>query len=135
MPRQTAATRAAATIAEYRVDHCAVLLSETENLAKVREAYNAAYAGLKRGPKNMNELTPYLKKVGNPDELLRSRSGEPYEIVWGVNPRGFSKQAESPIVIAYEKTGVGGKHYVATAMGVVILSDEELARVIGAQKG
>ena len=111
-----------------------VVQSETENLSKIRGAYEEAVARLGRPPRNLNELTPSLRKVGDPGELLRSRTGEPYEIVWGVNPRKFSQKASFPGIIAYEKTGVNGKHYVVTSMGVAPLADEELSRIIAAQK-
>jgi hypothetical protein len=110
------------------------LQKETENLRKVRDAYVAATTQLQRPPQNMNELTPHLRKQGSPEEMLRSRTGEPYEIVWKTDPNRFSKKASYPNIIAYEKTGVNGMHYVATSMGVAAISDEELSRVLAAQK-
>jgi hypothetical protein len=111
-----------------------VVQKETENLRKVYDAYVAASGQLRRPPQNMDELTPYLRKAGTPEELLRSRTGEPYEIVWKVNPRGFSQKASYPNILAYEKTGVNGSHYIVTSMGVASVSDEELSRILAAQK-
>lgn len=111
-----------------------VVQKETENLRKIGAAYEEAFVRLGRPPRTMNELAPSLRKVGEPEELLRSRTGEPYEIVWGVNPRGFSRKANFPNIIAYEKTGVNGTHYIVTSMGVAPLPDEELSRILAAQK-
>jgi hypothetical protein len=110
-----------------------VVSAETENLSKIRGAYEAASAQLHRPPRGMEELTPHLRKVGAPDELLRSRTGEPFRIVWKTDPRGFSRKANYPNIIAYESTGVNGQHYVVTSMGVAPLTDEELARILAAQ--
>jgi hypothetical protein len=56
-----------------------VVTKETGNLRKVREAYVTATKQLGRPPRNMDELTPSLKQIGDPQELMRSRTGEPYE--------------------------------------------------------
>jgi hypothetical protein len=111
-----------------------VVTSETVNLSKVREAYLAAAKRLGRPPRNLDELKPSLQQIGDPQELLRSRTGEPLEIVWNRNPRGVSKKDNYPNILAYERFAVAGMHYIVTSMGVAPLSDEELTRRLAEQK-
>jgi hypothetical protein len=61
--------------------------------------------------------------VTDPESLfISSRDGKPYVIVYGP-PKGPAGLSGAP-VIAYEQEGVGGKRYVANAMGEVAEVDE-----------
>jgi hypothetical protein len=68
-----------------------------------------------------------LKKdfnVGSIDELFISkRDNQPYVIMYGTNNNPPTGPGSQPVV-AYEKTGVGGKRYVATELGGVEEVDE-----------
>ncbi len=100
-----------------------------ENLLYIGQAYVRYLTEKKTPPANVEQLKPYLKQVGNPDEILRSpRDGEPYNICWGVDlskPPTWAKEKSTP-VIAYERRGSGGQRYVLTTMrNAMPLSDEE----------
>ena len=104
-----------------------VVVADTANFSKVREAYARATSRLKRPPQNMEELTPDLQALGDPTALLQSRTGEPIEIIWGVDARAISKSTNLPKIIAYEKTATKGKHFIVNSMGIVPVTDAELA--------
>src|SRR5262249_31122900 len=73
-----------------------------KNLRIVARAYTRAAQALGRSPRDAEELKPFLKDYGNPDELLVSpNDGKPYVIVASVDvkkPRGTP-------VLAYEQEG------------------------------
>jgi hypothetical protein len=80
-------------------------------------AYRDASLGLRRGPANVNELKPYLKKYGDPDKSLVSpNDGQPYQIVWGLMPGRPSRSLMEHPILAYEQTGKNGKRYVLDPM-------------------
>jgi hypothetical protein len=59
--------------------------------------------------------------VSNVDELFISeRDGQPYVIFYGPPPAGVA-----PNLVAYERTGVDGKRYVADNVGAVGEVDEQ----------
>jgi hypothetical protein len=83
-------------------------------------AYIDATEKLGHPPKNVEELKPYLKEFGNPEELLISpNDGEPYVVVWGVDTsRGGPTEYQGMWqIIAYEKKGTGGKRAVTDVRG------------------
>lgn len=108
-----------------------------ENLRKIASAYGQAASARKKAPTELNQLLPYLKEHGDPDEILRSTNDhEPFVIVWGVNtsntfanPQGKTPALNNsgpPPVLAYEKRGVAGVRYVVTTIGSVAhLTDGE----------
>lgn len=98
-----------------------------QNLKSISSAYLQATNSLKRPPKNLDELMPFLKKQGDPATLLRSPDdGEEYVIVWGVDYRTPPSKANSLPVLAYEKVGKHGKRQVLQMRNIVQLTDEEL---------
>src|SRR5262249_53579401 len=67
-----------------------VVVVETDDsrdrLIKILAAYTQVADHLKRGPRSLDELRPYLKKVEADDTVLRSpHDNEPYVIHWGVD--------------------------------------------------
>jgi hypothetical protein len=108
-------------------------ISESEqNLSKIGRAYMLAMGGLKHAPHNAAELTPYLKDLGESSSCLRSpEDGEEYVIIWNVKPgemapRGNGEDRRFP-VLAYEKTGSGGKRYVLMVPNrIQSLTEDEL---------
>lgn len=95
--------------------------------------YMDAHQRLGRGPKSAEELKPDLARFGNPDELLVSpNDGEPYVVVWGVDPSGGGPtdyQGMWPI-IAYEKKGSGGKRAVVDTRGrPLTVPDEDFSKL------
>ena len=72
----------------------------------------------------MDELTPSLKAMGNPDELLKSEDdGELFIIRWKADFREDQ-------VIAHERTGTNGMKWAIVGRQVRQLSDAELRQLI-----
>jgi hypothetical protein len=98
-----------------------VALSNSEKrLTFVTMAYLEAHSRLGHGPKSAEELKPYLKEFGDPEELLVSPDdGQPYVVVWGVDPtRGGPTEYQGMWqIIAYERKGAGGKRAVTDIRG------------------
>jgi hypothetical protein len=72
-----------------------------KNLSLVAAAYTDAFSRLGHSPKGADELKPFLKTFGNPDEVLVSpNDGQPYVVVWGVpDPtRGVADRADGVVV-------------------------------------
>ena len=71
-------------------DENRVRLSEAEQeLTYIALAYGEAHQRLGRGPKDADELKPFLKPFGDPENLLMSpNDGQPYVVVWKANPAG-----------------------------------------------
>jgi hypothetical protein len=97
---------------------------DRQNLIFIAQAYiDAAEGKLGRPPKDVEELTPFLRDMGNPAEILVSpNDGLPYRILWGVKP------GRSPI--ACEQQGKDGRRLVVDARLMPwTVSDEEFARL------
>jgi hypothetical protein len=93
------------------------LKQEEQAIVNVALAYRDASNGLQRGPASEKELKPYLKKYGDPDQLLVSPSdGQPYQITWGLTPMRPTKSAVGHRFLVYEKTGKDGKRYAVDLM-------------------
>src|SRR5262249_28352707 len=83
-------------------------------------AFGDAHSRLGRSPKNAEDLKPFLKEFGNPEELLVSpNDGQPYVVVWGANPtRGGPTDYQGMFpILAYERKGAGGKRAVTDIRG------------------
>lgn len=93
-------------------------------LNELSRVYLAATVGLDRAPTSPQELQPYLPPGKTVDELLTSSNDrQPYVVAWGADPR--SGMDLKPLVIAYEKQGSNGSRFVFTAMGVMLMSNED----------
>jgi hypothetical protein len=88
-------------------------------LTFVALAYSEAHSRLGRGPKNAEEIKPFLKEFGNPDELLVSpNDGQPYVVVWGANPRGGPTDYKQMFpILAYESKGIRGRRALTDVRG------------------
>lgn len=90
------------------------------HLRKIAQAYDLVLYKNRRPPRNAEELKPFLQQLGPhdaPEDLLRSpNDGQPYEIVWGVNP---DREANLSALLAHEKNGVDGKRYAITVGRIV----------------
>lgn len=97
-----------------------VPLSKAENaLSKVVMAYQRGENKLGRPPRDAEEIKSFLKDYGNPDELLVSpNDGQPYVVIWGARPDGGPTEYKGlrPI-LAYEKSGAGGRRVVVDVTG------------------
>src|SRR5262249_53862870 len=106
-----------------------VPLSDSEKkLSSIALAYNEAHTKLGHGPKNAEELKPFLKEFGDPDDLLVSpNDGQPYVIVWGADPSRGGPTAYKGMwqIIAYERKGAGGKRAVTDIRGRPLTIPEE----------
>ena len=102
----------------------AVKLQETGNLTTIGLAYNRATDKLGRPPKDLEELKPHLKDLGDPDAILRSpHDGLPYVILFGRDIRKVNEMP--PPIIAYEQQGANGMRYVLTTMGIRPMTDAQ----------
>ncbi|HEY7429015.1 MAG TPA: hypothetical protein VH682_32590 [Gemmataceae bacterium] len=109
------------------------LTTEEQAILNVGLAYREASRALRRGPDSAKELKPYLKKYGDPDQLLISpNDGQPYHLVWGLVPSQPSKNTQANRFLAYEQSGRDGKRYALDFMlKVYHLTDEEFNRLRG----
>jgi hypothetical protein len=91
-----------------------------EELTSIAMAYGDAHSKLGRGPKNAEELKPFLKTFGDPDDLLFSpNDSQPYVVVWGLDPSrgGPTSYNQMFPILAYEAVGSGGKRAVTDIRG------------------
>jgi len=104
---------------------------DEEAIVHVGAAYRDAFNTLKKAPKGVEDLKPYLKKYGDPDKVLISpNDGQPYHIVWGMVPSRPTKGAQSQIFLVYEESGKDGMRYaIDFKLKVYHLSNEEFARL------
>lgn len=113
----------------------AVQINRVENLDAILRAYHMAVEQLQRPPKDMNELNPFLAKVGEPQKLIISPFDQkPYVIMWGIDPRQIAMTDPAnpqPPLVAYESQAAGGQRYVATGFGVSPMSEEQFQRDFG----
>jgi hypothetical protein len=96
------------------------LTKAEKDLSSIAMAFMDAHGRLGHGPKNAEELKPFLKDFGNPDELLVSpNDGQPYVVVWGANPTqgGPTDYQGMWPIIAYESKGAGGRRAVTDIRG------------------
>jgi hypothetical protein len=99
-----------------------------QELTCVAMAYGDAHSKLGRGPKDAEELKPFLKTFGDPDDLLVSpNDGQPYVIVWGVDPSrgGPTDYKQMFPILAYEAAGSKGKRAVTDVRGRPMLIPSE----------
>ncbi len=99
-----------------KADYSTHIDAGSDNLAKVGAAYMRAVQKAvdekKPLPRRPQDLDAFLKEHGDPAALLRSpNDGEPYVILWGVNPFDPAYDNE-PVIIIYEKKGKDGRRYV-----------------------
>jgi hypothetical protein len=101
-----------------------------QNLQKIGIAYARATTQLNRPPKDVNDLLPSLKEQGDTPEILHSPDdGEDYVILWGVDFRHPSAAGDASVVLAYEKTGKGGRRHVLQLPAQVrLLTNDELQK-------
>ena len=138
MTRRAWATRAGCLAAVFAIG-CSSSATRSEPsqeeqaILNVALAYREAASALQRGPANEQEIKPYLKKYGAPDQLLVSPGdGQPYQFTWGVIPARPAKSAVGQRFLVYEKTGKGGKRYAVDIMlKVHHVSDSEFANSQG----
>jgi hypothetical protein len=96
------------------------LTKAEKSLTFVALAYGEAHSRLGRGPKNAEELKPFLKEFGEPDELLVSpNDGQPYVVVWGANPTrgGPTEYKQMFPILAYENKGTRGRRALTDIRG------------------
>jgi hypothetical protein len=94
-------------------------------LGAIGWAYGKATEALGRPPANKEEILPYLKEKGDPDELLRSSvDNQEFGINWGIDFNKLKPSARHAMVTAYEKEGQNGKRYVLCFFRDVGLANE-----------
>lgn len=104
----------------------AQVASNLKPLAVLYGKFTGSHRG--RSPENEKEFKDYIKslsesdlaalKISDAEKLFVSaRDGQPYVVVYG-GPKGPAGSSSSPVVV-YEQVGVGGKRFVATALGAI----------------
>jgi len=91
-----------------------------QELTSIAMAYGDAHSKLGRGPKDAEELKPFLKTFGDPDDLLTSPNDrQPYVVVWGLDPSRGGPTAYKQMfpILAYESKGKRGKRAVTDIRG------------------
>jgi hypothetical protein len=97
-----------------------------QRIKAISRAYLEATQDLNRPPLNLEELTPFLKKYGEPSEILRSpHDGQEYTILYGVDFREIHERGTTFPVLIYETQGTDGKRYVGGLREVKRMTDEE----------
>jgi len=103
------------------------LNASQDNLRSIRAAYLQVVQTSGR-PQGANDLVPALKKFGDPDTILVSPAdGQPYVIVWGIDPMSPSMVGK---IWAYERNGKDEKRWVIDHRHVREMSDEEFGKAI-----
>jgi hypothetical protein len=109
------------------------LTSAETQLAHVAMAYSEAQDRLRRPPKNAEELKPYVKEYGNPEELLISPNDrQPYVIVWGadISRGGPTDYKGMWAILAYEQKGTGRKRVIVdTRARPLTIPEEDFAKL------
>jgi hypothetical protein len=103
------------------------MTASEKNLTTIVVAYTDANEELGHAPKNVEELKPFLKKYGDPDQLLTSPNDHsPYVVIWGADPTrgGPTEYQQMWPILAYEHKGSGGKRAVADIRGHPLLVPE-----------
>ena len=91
-------------------------------LIAIGDAYVRATAKLNRPPNNVNELIPFLKPIGKPEELLKSpEDNQNFEIVYGSMLIGSKATGSEMPIVAYEKSGKDGKRNVLRGVSDTLL--------------
>jgi hypothetical protein len=106
------------------------VLAPTESrLVNLAAAYTNAASHLKRAPKSMAEIQPYLE-VGGEDIARSPNDGEKFVVLWGIDYAKLPPRRENPYtVMAYEKNGAGGKRFVLRyPTRVALMTDAELSQ-------
>ena len=96
------------------------LADAEKSLMYVALAYSECYSKLGHGPKDADEIKPFLKEFGDPDQLLVSpNDGKPFVVIWGENPSGGPTPYKQMFpILAYEHTGVGGMRVITDVRGM-----------------
>jgi hypothetical protein len=108
---------------------------EEQAILNVGQAYRDAANALRRAPNSEQEIKPYLKQYGDPDQLLVSpNDGQHYQFSWGITPGKPSREALARPYIVYEKSGKDGKRCAVDIMlKVRHLSDSEFEKFQGSK--
>lgn len=103
-------------------------MKDAENLSRIEQAFEQFFEKTGKAPTGVDQLIPYLKPFGKPEEILKSpRDGQAYTIFYGINYR--TKAFEDPsTIIAHEKIGKNGARYALTIVGILAIPDEEFAK-------
>lgn len=86
-----------------------------QRLANIVSAYQDAHGKLGHGPKDADELKPFLKSYGDPEQLLVSpNDGQPFVVIWNADPTrgGPTMYMGMWQILAYEQNGKGGQRAI-----------------------
>ncbi len=99
-----------------------------KRLLAIGRAYVDATASNGKPPQSVKDLTPFLKPIGKPEELLKSPDdNQNFVIVYGSNLIGLKATGSDRPIVAFEKTGTGGKRNVLRgSRETFIMSESEL---------
>jgi hypothetical protein len=103
-----------------------------KNIAHVLMAYSDACSRLGRGPKNLEELKPFLKELNVSEDMLVSpNDGEPYVIAWGAGVQGGPTEYKGMFpILGYESKGTARGRVIADVRGCAMtIPQEDFAKV------
>lgn len=112
--------------------HVVKLTRSEENLKFIAMAFTDAAETNGKPPKNAEDLTPFLKVFGNPEDLLKSPDDQlPYVIIWGARPTGGPGEYKGLFpILAYEAKGTGGRRAVTDIRGrPMTVPNDEFAKL------
>lgn len=108
-----------------------ITTEESHDMEMLKEALSQATFKLKRAPKDVDELKPFLQDPQHPEKTLNSpRDGKPYVIVWGTMPfGGIVAQPGQSEFLAYEQEGINDEIYVLTVHGPTIMKKVDFQKL------
>jgi hypothetical protein len=107
--------------------HVVPMTPAEKNLTHVLMAYSDACGRLGRGPKNVEELKPFLKELNiSEDVLVSPNDGEPFVIVWGAGIQGGPTEYKGMFqILGYESKGTARGRVVADVRCVPMTVPQE----------
>jgi hypothetical protein len=90
-----------------------VKFDNDDNIRQVYAAYTKATLELGHPPTKIEDLKPFLKELGDPEQLLISPNDSlPYVIVWNADPKATA-------VVVHEQEGSHGMRIVIGGQGIL----------------
>lgn len=113
------------------VEHSVELDPPEVQLRHIGNAYGQAIQKLKRGPRDLEELKPFLGTDATGEATAKAIAGQQIIVIWGLGAGDVALQSapgappRAPVV-AYATTKDEGKRFVLTTLSrIELMTDEE----------